>query len=477
VAIGASLLLYTALRAASISFTFDEVFSMEVLKIDGFQLHHASYDRMAANNHWLNNFFLYLFSHIGNSPLLIRSPQLVSHVLFLVFSAKIILLFRKDLFAVGAFILINVHPYLLDFFSLARGYGLSLGCMIAALYFLVSMSRPGNLYKRILWFLMFGALAVAASFILLNFFVAATALAGLFVLLSEISVKQKTVTIAMLTAGTGAVLLLVVPHLLKMREAEALFFGSTELWQGTVSSLADRIMYGAPYTGEDHFASARPSLIVMLTLIVIVVIVQAFRKGIRSVLYSVGGCATLLLSCIILLFVVQSALFGTLYPTQRTALFLLVLLLFAFTGAIDVIVPKRIWSNAFMMVLCIPVLFHFAYCMNNTYVLDWKEAGNAEYIFRIIEEDRNTRFAGQPVLLSSDPVSGYAVQYVGAQRKAGWLEVYMHWNENPLPPGNYYLVEKRMEKFRDMHGMLLLYNDEMTGNSLYVDSAWTEHAP
>jgi hypothetical protein len=470
VAIGFLLFVYTAVRAASLTFTIDEIFSLEHIRTHGFELYPGTYGSMSANNHWLNSFFLWLISKISAAPFALRLPQLISHLLFLLFSARIVLLLRKDLFAVGFFILINVHPYLLDFFSLARGYGLSLGCMMTALYFLVCIERYGAQRRHVFLLLVSGTLSVTASFVMLNFFIAAVAVAGLFVILSARTAKQKTILLSIITAGTATLLLIVAPHLLKMREAEALFFGSTGFWSGTVRSLAEKMMYDAtPRADTDTAAPAYLLLTGMLLLIVIALIVQ-LRDGIRSLLRSFTCTFALLCGVILLLLVTQATVFGTLYPVGRTGLFLLPVFVFAFAGAIDQLIRSRAFSSACTMALSVPLLFHFVYRMNNTYVLDWRESGNMDKIFGIIAEDRKTRFTAPEVWVSADPLAGYTLQYICRERNATWLHLHVNWESGPFLPGNYYIAEENMLPYRDMSSSVLLYKDELTGNRLFLDA-------
>lgn len=468
-AIGGALLAYTGVRAACLAFTYDEIASLQDVQ-NGFILYPQEYGHMSANNHWLNSFFLWLFSKMTTSEFILRSPQLIAHALFLLFSARIILLFRQDFFAVAAFVIVNVHPYLLDFFSLARGYGLSLGCMMAALYFLVSMQRSGTDYSRLSLLLLFSALAVFSSFVLLNFFIAALSIAGLLVLLSKESPKQKAGRIALLAVSAAALLLLVVPHLLEMKKADALYHGETELWSGTVQSLADRLMYSTFYTGDNHFEYAKPLALVMLAMMGAALVAGVYKNGMRAWFQSVSGCFTLLLAMIVLLSVVQAKLFDSLYPKERTAIFLLVIFLFSFLAAVDALLRNKLYGNLLAGLLCIPLLFHFVNKMNNTYALDWIEAGNSDKIIELIAQDRSMRFPGQTVTVSSSPVVGFSAQYIARQRNETSMELYLHWNDSPLPEADYYIVEKRYGNHQQVNNVVLLYKDELTGNQLFADT-------
>lgn len=472
IAIGSSLLLYSGIRAATVSFTFDEIYSLRHVQSSGFHLYPAGYEHMSANDHWLNSFFVWVLAKITTNIFVLRIPQLISHALFLFFSARIIFLFRRDSYAIAAFILINLHPYLLDFFSLARGYGLSLGCMMTSLYFLLDVLNEGVNLRKVALSFCFAALAVSASFVLLNFFAGAIVLLALYTFLSEAPLKFKWKVIGLLFASAGLVSAIVLPHLLRMQKAEALYFGSEEFWSGTARSITDRLMYFAPYTGQDHFESSKPALYVATALIFLSLVSIAIKIGPRRLLCAIPGSISLLTAMIISAFFIQAQLFNTLYPLERTGLFLLVLYLLTVMSSIGVATENKKWINTGMFLLCLPVLFHFFYCMNITYVMDWKQAGNADEIFSIIEQNRAKQFPGQPVSLSSEPVSGYSTQFVADEHHADWLTTQLLWVDNEYTPANYYIVEAWAKWHHNMTGKLFLYRDEITGNEIYVDTAF-----
>ena len=72
---------------------------------------------------------------------------------------------------VTGFIMLNFNPYLLDFFSLGRGYGLSVSLMMVSLYFAYSFIRSKKLFELFcaFFFAVFSALTI---YTLLNYFLA-----------------------------------------------------------------------------------------------------------------------------------------------------------------------------------------------------------------------------------------------------------------------------------------------------------------
>src|SRR6185436_12641938 len=87
-----------------------------------------------ATNHFLNTLLTKLCYLIGgNSELVLRLPNHVGYGMYLWFSLRILQRLRHRAIAFAGFLLLNLNPYVLDYFSLSRGYGLSLGFLMGTL--------------------------------------------------------------------------------------------------------------------------------------------------------------------------------------------------------------------------------------------------------------------------------------------------------------------------------------------------------
>jgi hypothetical protein len=124
---------YEVARALRVSITFDEAATFLVYIKGGFL---ALFNFNEANNHFLIG---------GNHDLVLRLPNLLGYAMYLTFAWLLLKRFVRGTAAVLGFVLLNTNPYVLDFFSLCRGYGLSLAFLMGALYFLtLFLSRPGE---------------------------------------------------------------------------------------------------------------------------------------------------------------------------------------------------------------------------------------------------------------------------------------------------------------------------------------------
>src|SRR6476620_7365248 len=171
-------LAFATLRAARVPLTYDEaasyiryidanaqsVFDPTVFSIFDFEV---------ATNHFLNTLLTKGSTIVaGGSEFALRLPNLIADVMFIVFSLRILQRYARPWIATTGMLLLNVNPYVLDFFSLSRGYGLSLGFLMGAVFYLLRLfdelsAGPGRLRdaSRVL---AFALAAVLSNFALLN---------------------------------------------------------------------------------------------------------------------------------------------------------------------------------------------------------------------------------------------------------------------------------------------------------------------
>jgi hypothetical protein len=124
------LFVYVLLRAARMSFTHDESLSYTIVTGNGLWA-------LSANNHWANTISAFLSSRIfGYSELALRLPNVIAFIFYLTFVYG---LFTGPFFSrVSALVVLPLflfNPFLLDFFSLSRGYGLALAFFTGCIYF------------------------------------------------------------------------------------------------------------------------------------------------------------------------------------------------------------------------------------------------------------------------------------------------------------------------------------------------------
>ena len=161
-------ILFVVSKSAITSFTHDESYSYTRYVHLSF-MDIISYKNPFPNNHILNTLLMkYSEMMFGCSELALRFPNILSFAVYLFFT---FLFFKKSnqIILVSFFILMIANIYLIDFFGLARGYGLSFGFMLMSLYFFIRFFKS-KLNKDILFFNICALFAMLSNFSLLYFY-------------------------------------------------------------------------------------------------------------------------------------------------------------------------------------------------------------------------------------------------------------------------------------------------------------------
>jgi len=390
---------YTAARAVMLSFTHDESFTW----IHYVQLPLTDILWFAApsgNNHLLNTLLMKGCSLAGgDSEWVLRLPNLAGHLLYLGFSIAILRRIRNPWVRLFGFLLLNLNPFLLDFFSLARGYGISLGLMMGSLYwFLRWISHPK--LRNLLLALLFLIPATLANITLVPCFIACwiTALAlripGVIPGENPLPAKQWiAVNLSFLAAGVLLTAFLWLP-LSRMIEANRIDYGGTTgFWTDSVVSLIKKSCYGMSYR---HLATEIFSTIWGISLI------AGFLLWIRSLVRRKEATPfppSLLLFLLLFLltaigWILQFHLFGTPYLMSRTALSLWPLMAFILTLMLDHPKPGsslRPYTSLAAGFLSIPLMINFLLVANVTHTLEWRFDADTKAIATYLERQRPVR--------------------------------------------------------------------------------------
>ncbi|MCC7301069.1 MAG: hypothetical protein IT233_00350 [Bacteroidia bacterium] len=358
---------YVAWRAFCISFTYDEAYSfLYFVKSDWDLLRPENY--MAGNNHpvntWMMDFFSCLF---GESEGVLRIHSVLAFLIYAFFCFRITgLLSRPDLRLV-AWCLLLANPFILDFFSLARGYGMMLAFSTGAVWYGVFSDVTR---KHILFFSLFALVAVFSNLVSLHLVAAAGG-----ILVFRIGFRKENIPACVFfLAGVSLLGILVIPFALSLREVNSLFFGGKDgFWMDTAGSLLRVSFYRtATQWPPLLFALIPASLFLVFTLRFL------FMLNVRGHLYK---RAFLLLVITGLLGVVQHLVADTPYLSERTALPLMpagIFTLVWFADSLNRKLPALVFS-----LLLIPVaLFHFFRTANFTHTEQWSEDRNTREMFR-----------------------------------------------------------------------------------------------
>jgi len=162
-------ILYVFIRLFSVGITYDEVWTIYEF-VPQTVKNIFAYNPCDANNHIINTLAVkFLFYIFGESIFVARLPNFFAFFLFLFYAYKISNKYLSEFNGVLCFCLLIVNPFLLDFFSLARGYGISMGFLLPSIYYLLEFIEYQNPIKSFNA-LLFGGIATITNFSMLNYY-------------------------------------------------------------------------------------------------------------------------------------------------------------------------------------------------------------------------------------------------------------------------------------------------------------------
>ncbi len=241
-------------KAFFIPVTHDEVATMV------HYLHFSTWEIMMYPDPWPNNHILntllakYSMAVFGVEPWSARLPNVLSFLLYFFAAFQICrLLFAKETLPfLGALAVFLFNPFLLDFFSLCRGYGMSNALLLTAAMF----SLQGFLHQRerALWLgLVFAMLAAYANFTALVFWCAVNGLLFLY-FLNEFAYQRSTAAllkkVGIQLASALAFAGLIYTPIQKMQSTNQFEYWQTNsFFQDTILSLVESTRYGSVVLG------------------------------------------------------------------------------------------------------------------------------------------------------------------------------------------------------------------------------------
>lgn len=420
-----------------------------------------------ANNHLLNSLLVRLcFKVFGTDPLWLRLPNLAAFAMYLTGSGLIVRRLGSRGMRVHAFLLLNLLPYQLDFFSLARGYGLSLGFFIMAMLFLIRALEKDFAWREMIAVGLFGALAVLSN---LNALIPYTAI--VVVAVPAIIIRRGRINFHL--AGEFAPLLLMstalylytVPILLRLQKAEELYLGTNTL-RGSFSELirANLYMDDAPL-----WLVAGTGAIIAMGFIgaVCACVVKFTQAGLKAIL-GVGIALPILI--VALCGVIASHFLGSPYPVPRTWLIFMPLYFLSILFGFDALWrmgPLRLDWTMLMGNAVLLLGMNFISVANLSYCRDWKyDADTRRMMVDLVREASQTGFRDRRMVLripwELEPATNFY--------RSTWNMVWLAWaNRNGLRrQGDFWYLRPEDSALLGEMNSKVIRKYETTGNLLAV---------
>lgn len=311
---------YVIIRGFTVGITHDEALTYKIIQGDDVL-------RGTANHHWLNTQLSSFTSKLfGAKEFALRLPNTLSFAVFGLFLFRISKHFlQSPLTQIALLLFLCGNPFILDFFSLCRGYGLSVAFVTASLFYLLRIVSLKREAKPLAYFLaaVFSVLALSANLNTLNYFLISQALVLLFLFVFK---PEKWVLIlSTLLVINGITLYFSLDQLFYLKDHNELYFGT-----GDLNTATDNLIYSAFY-----LINGFSKVVILRYLLYAALLFAVFRCIRKRQLFSPGAVALLVLISIVLALIAEHFLFDALYPINRSLLYLYPIVVLALLLSVD----------------------------------------------------------------------------------------------------------------------------------------------
>ncbi len=462
--LGLFLFAYILMRAFSLGFTFDEALTYNEFAQHDMGLFGPLTGDLGANHHPLNTFAMKFFKSLfGNEEWAVRIPNLICGATFFFFAALICRKIFSGWNVFFAFSILCLQHFILDYFSIARGYGMALGFGMTAVYFILDLLIWSKKKRSLFLFLVCVAAGVLSNLTFLYFLIAGWICMALWM------PQKREVAKNILSIGIFVLFPVVAYYLLQgwiidLKTSGTLYFGTkTDLYLNTLVSLGKVLVYDMPVVWIGLYILPPLGVLVFLAGLW-----HVLRRGLSKELFStlaphdvvwVMFAGTLIMTVAAVLFA------GSLYPLDRTAF--PILLLFLLQG-ITLLARFRDSLQKGLLVVFSGLSFTaFAFSVSADHVLLHKPDRDTEELLCFVnehaKEHRDTSLFNSPV--ASDFVFLHTGNYyIGKD----YLE-----ELNPLErvpdyrTGEYVLIMKNSRHYADTIGLKALKRYPVSGSIVF----------
>lgn len=317
-----------------------------------------------ANNHWLNTLLLQWSAFFwGDEAWSLRLPNVLAGAGYLICAALIATRHTKNHgLQVAGFLMLGAHAYLLDFFSLARGYGLMAAGVIWGIYALLCYLEKYEL--RWLAISLFALLfAILGNFTALLPW-SAMAL-GWFLWLMVNKKYELLIRHGVLWFVNAGILFFLLRFPIKTLAGSGEFnWGSADPW-AMGRDLMVSVLYGARYVGDLTSLYLLIALLVIIVAICTPVFLIKTKEHTAPVIF-----LGLLLLLNVFVIILQQKIMGTLAPIGRKSIYLIPLLFGFFALSLAMIrnLKTGLVAGAFLSLIFI---LHFLFVLQLKSCREW----------------------------------------------------------------------------------------------------------
>lgn len=446
-------------RAATQAIAVDEAFAWQKMLSGSWRVLFNSFD---ACHHFLYTYLSWVSIHLfGVSAFSLRLPSLFAGALYFAAVYRISLwLFGPSWRLLLGAAALSLNPYILDFLSAARGYGLAMACLLWALYeTLRAFSSPeARLLRAALWL----SVSVASN---LTFLFPSLALITVTLAASPAARRISLRYAAAFVLPAAALIALPLSH----AKRDNFYYGSTK-FEDTWNSLAQgSLLYPPPailsvsWQAPYHSVAAQIVQVMPWTLAVLAVafaaaLVRAVRARFQNL---TPASATLLLSGATLAVTAAGLLaahwiFALVFPIDRTGIYLIPLVTLAAVAAAAGPLLPRAFRSALVLFLVL-----FAAAFHTTYYRDWPYCRPLK---RMLALAAAARPSGATVRLGGSFVFEPSLNFYRDTQHLTWYEPVLR--ADPNAPTDFYFLFDQDLGVVDRNHLRVLFEDPVSQATL-----------
>lgn len=422
-------LFYFIAKALLVPITHDEASSCLVFSAQSVKSI-LSYDDPWPTNHILNTLAVKLTAFLfGLTQFTGRLPNLISSIFYLFFVYKISRLISSSfVVSITIFLIFLCNPYMNDFFSLARGYGMAVAFMTASIFYLLLFLKE-NSYKNIFAIMVFGFLTVAANFSFLVYMASLNVI--LFFVCFYFYRKGKfriDFFVKLILIVIAFDLLLAAFSYMPVSRMSATnqfrFWGSGGFYSETFMSLFNTFLFDIKYFSWQY--SYLPKV---LLGVIVLIIVSGFFVALKYGFEKNNKSRVFIISCLLLLSTVginltQHKLLGTPYLWGRTALLYVPLIALMTGSGLEILYAHfnkggKIISWIFIAVISI----HLIICFNLKYVKEWQFDQNTFDVLSELKKIKDTRKPNERIRLNTHWLFSPSINFYKITQNLDWLDL------------------------------------------------------
>lgn len=431
------LLVYVVFRAYSVGVTYDESWTLRWF-VDLPFMQALNCSPCNANNHLLNTLLIKLMFVFGNDSLFAaRIPNVLAFLLYGYFAFRVCSQYLSFRFGIIAFLIVLCNPFVLDFFSLARGYGLAMGFQMMSIYYFISFFKSLKT-KHAIFSLISGVFAVLSSFSFLNYWLVIAFVILIYSIVFSSKFKLKQILGSVFLIALFLIALIYEPIRKMLINGNFYYGGDTGFFSDTLVSLTKYSMYSS---NESPLVFG--VLIGFLFVLFLSVILSYFKSK------NVFDPKSLFLLVLVLCFfaiISQFYLFGTPFVIDRSALFFYPLFVFLLCFALYDL--QKYWlsmvlAGAITLVVLVNFIFHANTYKTATWYFDAHTIGVLEFL------NNEGKLKGEVIKLDYSWPFDSAIIYYTQRKKYEYLRlVKSPWNREVFnQEADYYLfLNQRLEK-------------------------------